>query len=99
MTKRVQEVVVEFYHNNQARSGNLKSVRTNERLELIHFDTVIAYMEDHNIHINSEWYSNTTSRYTNHLKRLCQKNDTSYDEFSGTLSYNVTYYEMGTILS
>ena len=98
MTKRVQEVVVEFYRNNEEKSGNIKSVRTNERLELIHFNTVIAYMEDNIIYINSEWYSNTTSRYTNHLKSLCRENDTSYDEFSGTPSNQVTYYDMGTRL-
>ena len=93
MTK-VLETVEKFYQREESTSANLVSVQNNHRLDLIHFDTLIACWEYGNLHINNVFYSRTTSRFTDYLKTLCEGN-TPYKEFSGKPSNEVQYYEMG----
>lgn len=89
---KVIEVVHEFYAGNDAKCGNLKTERHDDVLYLVHFDTDIAYRKDGKVFINSVYYSRTTSKFTQELRRLCNN---EFEEYSGTPSYNVHYYEMG----
>lgn len=81
----VTEVIEAFVDGATTGRASMCSVYPNGRLyiqgnELINYYTTIAYRKGCKFYVNTDWYSKTTSKHQNRLKRLLGNNYISCTE-------------------
>ena len=82
--------------NDNVKSSNLYIIKdsNNNIMHMYNYNTVIASkkINDKKIYLNKKKYSMTTTRNTNLIKRIAEKNNYSIIEYQKNTSLEVAFY-------
>ena len=73
-----EQVLINFLNGRTSNTANLKSSGS----DLINYQTRIAFMKDGTVFINDRKYSQTTSKITNKLKKICLANNLIFNSYN-----------------
>ena len=79
---RNEEVIKKFFNevvNVKSSNGNLYTRGNGDKVELVNYSTVIAYIQGNSCYLSSTKYSRTTGKIQNCIKRVYKDYEWKYE--------------------